>query len=162
MAQSAALGPSEPFHPNNDNGYPWFRPNELASTLRRVVIEQNGNTIHSSQTVLLVMELRADLEDRHRFQNTNCEPEHVTQNIAETLHLSLDFLKSITDLDGDFGRLVLPCLDLENRITYEMDTLELGDPEAVSTTKRLRRFQLERMHQLRVRWAGPPSDGERI
>ena len=159
MAQSAAVGP---FHPNDDDGYPQFHPRELASTLRRVVIEQNGNTNPSSQTVLLVMELRADLEDWHRFQNTNCEPEHVTQNIAETLHLSLDFLKSITDLDGDFGRLVLPCLDLENRITYEMDTLELGDPEAVSTTKRLRRFQLERMHQLRERWAGPPSDGERI
>ena len=115
MAHSAVLEPSGPFHPNDDDGYPRFHPHELASTLRRVVIEQNGNTNPSSQTVLLVMELRADLEDRHRFQNTNCEPEHVTQNIAETLHLSLDFLKSITDLDGDFGRLVLPCLDLENR-----------------------------------------------
>ena len=44
------------------------------------------------------------------------------------------------------------CLDLANRITYEMDTSELGDPEAVSTIKRLRRFQSERMHQLRERW----------
>jgi hypothetical protein len=63
------------------------------------------------------MELRADLEDRHRFQNTNRGPEHVTQDIAEAMHLSLDFLQSITDLDGDFERLVLPCLDLANRIT---------------------------------------------
>ena len=39
-----------------------------------------------------------------------------------------------------------------SRITYEMDTSELGDPEAVSTIKRLRRFQSERMHQLRERW----------
>ena len=53
-------------------------PQELASTLRRVVVAQNGNTSPSSQTVLLVMELRADLEDRHRFHNTNREPEHVT------------------------------------------------------------------------------------
>ena len=68
------------------------------------------------------------------------------------MHLSLDFLQSITDLDGDFERLILPCLDLANRITYEMDTSELGDPEAISTIKRLRRFQSERMHQLRERW----------
>ena len=50
MAQSAAVGP---FHPNDDDGYPQFHPRELASTLRRVVIEQNGNTNPSSQTVLL-------------------------------------------------------------------------------------------------------------
>ena len=138
MAQSTELGPSEPFHPHDDNGYPWFHPHELASTLRRVVIGQNGNTNPSLQTVLLVIELRADLEDRNHFQNTNREPEHVTQNIAEALHFSLDFLQSITNLDGDFERLVLPCLDLANRITYEMDTSELGDPEAVSMIKRLR------------------------
>ena len=92
------------------------------------------------------MELRADLEDRHRFQNTNREPDHVTQDIAEAMHLSLDFLQSITDLDGDLKRLVLPCLDLASRIMYEMDTSKLGDPEAVSTIKRLRRFQSIRMH----------------
>ena len=68
------------------------------------------------------------------------------------MHLSLDFLQSITDLVGDFERLVLPCLDLANLITYEMDTSKLGDPEAVSTIKRLRRFQSEWMHQLRERW----------
>ena len=96
------------------------------------------------------MELRSDLEDRHRFQ-TNREPEHVTQDIAEAMQLSLDFLQSITDLDGDFERLVLPCLDLTNCITYEMDTSELGHPEAVSTIKRLCHFQSERMHQLRER-----------
>ena len=73
------------------------------------------------------------------------------------MHLSLDFLQSITDLDGDFERLVLPCLDLANRITYEMDTSELGDSEAVLTLKQLRRFQSERMHQLRKRL---PSDGK--
>ena len=125
MAQSA-LGSSEPFHPDDDDSYPRFHPQGLASTLRRVVIAQNGNTNPSSQTVLLVMELRSDLEDWHRFQ-TNREPEHVTQDIAEAMHLSLDFLQSITDLDGDFERLVLPCLDLANRITYEMDNSELGD-----------------------------------
>ena len=129
MAQSAALGPSEPFHQNDGDGHPRFHPHELASTLWRVVIEQNGNTNPLSQTVLLVIELRADLEDRHRFQNTNREPEHVTPDIAKAMHLSLDFLQSITDLDGDFERLVLPCLDLANRIRYEMDTSELGDPE---------------------------------
>ena len=97
------------------------------------------------------MELRSDLEDRHRFQ-TSREPEHITQDIAEAMHLSLDFIQSITDLDGDFERLVLPCLDLANRITYEMDTSKMGDPEAISTIKRLRRFQSVRMHQLRDRW----------
>ena len=127
MAQSA-LGSSEPFHPNDDNRYPRFHPQGLASTLRRVVIAQNGNTNPSSQTVLLVMELRSDLEDLHRFQISR-EPEHITQDIAEAMHLSLDFLQSITDLVGDFERLVLPCLDLANRIRYEMDTSELGDPE---------------------------------
>ena len=97
------------------------------------------------------MELRSDLEDRHRFQ-TNRKPEHVTQDIAEAMHLSLDFLQSITELDGDFERLVLPCLDLANRITYEMDNSKLGGPEAVSTIKGLRRFQSVWMHQLRERW----------
>ena len=33
-----------------------------------------------------------------------------------------------------------------------MDTSKLGDPEAVSTIKRLRRFQSVRMHQLCERW----------
>ena len=89
------------------------------------------------------MELHADLEDSNR------EHEHVTQDIAKAMHLSFDFLQSITDLIGNFERLVLPCLDLANRITYEMDTSERGDPEAVSTIKRLRCFQSERMHQLR-------------
>ena len=91
------------------------------------------------------MELHADLEDSNR------EHEHVTQDIAKAMHLSFDFLQSVTDLIGNFERLVLPCLDLANRITYEMDTSERGDPEAVSTIKRLRCFQSERMHQLRER-----------
>ena len=90
------------------------------------------------------MELRADLEDRHCFHDTRHEPEDVTRDIAEAMHLSLDFLQSMTDLDGAFERLVIPCLDL--------DTSKLGDPEAVSTIKRLRQFQSKRMHQLRERW----------
>ena len=133
MAQSA-LGSSEPFHNYDDDRYPRFHPQGLASTLRRVFIAHNGNTNPSLQTVLLVMELRSDLEDRHRFQ-TNREPEHVTQDIAEAMQLSMDFLQSITDLDRDFERLVLPCLDLASRIMYKMDTSKLGDPEAVSTIK---------------------------
>ena len=98
------------------------------------------------------MELRADLEDRHRFQDTRQEPEDVTRDIAKAMHLSLDFLQSMKDLNGAFERLVIPCLDLANPITYLMDTSELGNPEAVSTIKRLRQFQSERMHQLCERW----------
>ena len=152
VAQSAVLKSSGPFHPNDDNGYPRIHPHELASTLRCVVIKQNGNTNPSPHTILLVMELRADLEDGHHFHDTRHEPEDVTRDIAKAMHLSLDFLQSMTDLDGAFEWLVIPCLDLANRITYMMDTSELGDPEAVSTIKRLRQFQSERMHQLRERW----------
>ena len=152
MAQSAVLEPSGPFHPNDYNGYPRIHPHELASTLQRVVIEQNGITNPSPHTILLVMELRADLQDRHRFHDPRHEPKDVTHDIAEAMHLSLDFLQSMTDLDGAFERLVIPCLDLANRIIYVMDTSELGDPEAVSTIKRLRQFQSERMHQLCERW----------
>ena len=98
------------------------------------------------------MELSADLDDQHRFHDTRHELQNVTQDIDEAMHLLLDFLQSITDLDGAFEQLVIPCLDLANRITHVMDTSELGDPEAVFTIKRLRQFQSERMHHLREQW----------
>ena len=50
MVQSAVLEPSGPPHPNN--GYPQDQPQELASTLRHVVIEHDSNTNPSHRAVL--------------------------------------------------------------------------------------------------------------
>ena len=83
MAQSAVLQPPGPFHLSGGggNGYRQARPQYLASVLRHVVVDQNGNNNPSHHTVLL-----------------------------------------------------------------------LGDPDAVSTIKQLRKLQSVEMHDLRERW----------
>ena len=98
------------------------------------------------------MELRADLDNRHCFADTHHEPQNVTWDIDEAMHLLMDFLQSMTDLDGAFELSVTPCLDLARRITHVTDTSELGDPDAVSTIKRLRKYQSKRLHHLREGW----------
>ena len=83
------------------------------------------------------MELRADLDNRHCFADTH-----------QAMHLLMDFLQSMTDLDGAFELSVTTCLDLARRITHVTDTSELGDPDAVSTIKQLRKLQSVEMHPL--------------
>ena len=61
MAQSALLELSGLPHPND--GYPQDQPQEIASILRRVVAEQDGNKNPTHHAVLFLMELREDLEN---------------------------------------------------------------------------------------------------
>ena len=98
MVQSAVLEPSGPPHPND--GYPQDQPQELASILRHVVMEHDGNTNPSHRAVLFLMELRADLDNRHFFVDVHHESKVVTRDIDEAMHMSKEFLQSITDLDG--------------------------------------------------------------
>ena len=94
MARPAGFEPPRPFHLNVDDGYPQTRSQDLASVLRHVVIDQNGNDNPSHHTVLLLMELRANLENRH-YSPDACqepEPESVIWDIDEAMHLSMDFL----------------------------------------------------------------------
>ena len=44
------------------------------------------------------MELRANLENRHCFPDACQEPDSVTWDINEAMHLSMDFLQSMTDI----------------------------------------------------------------
>ena len=67
MARLTVLEPPGHFHLNVGDGYPQARSQDLASVLRHVVIDQNGNDNPSDHTVLLLMELRANLENRHYF-----------------------------------------------------------------------------------------------
>ena len=147
MAQSAALEPSGLPHPND--GYP---QDQLASILRGVIMEQDGNTNPSHHAVLFLMELRADLDNRHFFVDVRHEPEYVTRDIDEAMHLSKEFLQSITDLDGAFALTVQPCLDLARRIRHVTETYDVGDSDAVATIKRLRKYQSKRLHHLQGRW----------
>ena len=58
-------------------------------------MEQDGNTNPSHHAVLFLMELRADLDNRHFFVDVRHEPEYVTRDIDEAMHLSKEFLQSI-------------------------------------------------------------------
>ena len=102
--------------------------------------------------VLFLMELRADLDNWHFFIDVRHEPENVTRDIDEAMHLSKEFLQSITDLDGAFELTVQPCLDLTGRIRLVTETYEVGDSDAVSTIKWLRKYQSKRLHHLQGRW----------
>ena len=75
MAQSTDFEPPTPFFLNIAGGHPQTRSQDLASILKDVVIDQNGNDNPSHHTVLLLMELRANLENRHDFPNACQEPE---------------------------------------------------------------------------------------
>ena len=79
---------------------PQDQPQELASILRHVVMEHDGNTNPSHRAVLFLMELRADLDNRHFFLDVHHEFKVVTRDIDEAMHMSKEFLQSITDLDG--------------------------------------------------------------
>ena len=68
------------------------------------------------------------------------------------MHLSTDFLQSMIDLNGKFKPLVTSCLDLAEQIIHVTNTSELGNPDAVSTIKQLRKLQSVEMHDLRERW----------
>ena len=154
MAQPAVFEPPGPFHLNINDGYPQTRSQDLASILCHVVIDQNGNDNPSHHTVLLLMELRANLENRH-YSPDACwepEPESVIWDIDEAMHLSMDFLQSMTDLNGNFRPLVTSCLHLARQIIHEVDTSEMGDPDAVAIIKQLRKIQSEDMYHLRERW----------
>ena len=154
MAQSKVFEPPGPFHLSGGggDGYPQGRTQDLASVLRHVVVDQNGNNNPSHHTVLLLMELRANLENRHYLPNACQEPESVIWDINEAMHLSTDFLQSMIDLNGKFKPLVTSCLDLAEQIIHVTNTSELGDPDAVSTIKQLRKLQSVEMHDLRERW----------
>ena len=118
MARPAVFEPPGPFHLNVGDGYPRTRSQDLASVLRHVVIDQNGNDNPSHHTVLLLMELRANLENR-QYSPDACqepEPESVIWDIDEAMHLSMDFLQTMTDLNGNFRPLVTSCLDLATQI----------------------------------------------
>ena len=57
MAQLADFEPPGPFFLNIADGHPQTRSQDLASILKDVVIDQNGNDNPSHHTVLLLMEL---------------------------------------------------------------------------------------------------------
>ena len=116
MAQSAVLEPSGPPHLND--GYPQDQTQELTSILRRFVMEHDGNTNPSHRAVLFLMELRADLDNRHFFVDVRHESKVVTQ----AMHLSKEFLQTITDLDGAFALTVKPCFDLGRCIRQIAET----------------------------------------
>ena len=63
MAQSALLEPSWLPHPND--GYLQDQPQELASILRHVVAEQDGNTNPTHHAILFLMELCADMGGKY-------------------------------------------------------------------------------------------------
>ena len=92
MARPAGFEPPGPLYLNVNDGSPQTRSQDLASVLRHVVIDQNGNDNPSHHTVLLIMELRTNLESRHHSPDTCQEPESVTWDIDEAMHLSMDFL----------------------------------------------------------------------
>ena len=152
MARPPGFKPPGPLHLNVDGGSPQTRSQDLASVLRHVVIDQNGNDNPSHHTVLLLMELRANLENRHYSPDACQEPESVTWDINEAMHLSMDFLQTMTDLNGNFRPLVTSCLDLATQIIHAVDTSELGDLDAVAIIKQLRKMQSEDMYHLRERW----------
>ena len=154
MAQSADFEPPTPYFLNIAGGHPQTRSQDLASILKDVVIDQNGNDNPSHHTVLLLMELRANLENRHDSPDACQEPESESAiwAINEAMHLSLEFLQSMTDLNGNFRPLVTSCLDLAAQIIHAVDTSEMGDPDAVTLIKQLRKLQVVDMHHLRERW----------
>ena len=57
MAQSTVLEPTGP--PHSDDESPFVEYQTTAAILKRVVAEQNGNTIPTGPTVLELLELRA-------------------------------------------------------------------------------------------------------
>ena len=75
MAQMAVFEPPGPFYMNIADGHPQKRSQDLASVLKHVVIDQDGNDNPSHHTVLLLMELRANLENRHDSPDACQEPE---------------------------------------------------------------------------------------
>ena len=154
MAQMAGFEPPGPFHLNIADGHPQTRSQDLASVLKHVIIDQDGNDNPSHHTVLLLMELRANLENRHDSPDACQEPESdsVIWAIDEAMHLSLQFLQKMTDLNGNFKPLVTSCLHLATLIIHTVDTSELGDPDAVAIIKQLRKKQTTDMHRLRERW----------
>ena len=154
MAQSAVFEPPGPFHLNVDDGHPHTRSQDLASVLKHVVTDQNGNDNPSHHTVLLLMELRANLENRHDSPDACQEPESESAiwAVDEAMHLSLEFLQSMTDLNGNFRPLVTSCLDLAAQIIHAVDTSEMGDPDAVTLIKQLRKLQTVDMYHIRERW----------
>jgi len=150
----AGFEPPGPFYLNIADGHPQTRSQDLASILKDVVIDQNGNDNPSHHTVLLLMELRANIENRHDFPNACQEPEHdsVIWAIDEAMHLSLQFLQRMTDLNGNFKPLVTSSLHLAKLILHTVDTSELGNPDAVAIIKQLRKKQTTDMYRLRERW----------
>ena len=111
MARPAGFEPPGPLYLNVNDGSPQTRSQDLASVLRHVVIDQNGNDNPSHHTVLLLMEVRANLVNRHDSPDACQEPESdsVIWDIDEAMHLSLQFLQSMTDLNGNFRPLVTSC-----------------------------------------------------
>ena len=128
IAQTAGFEPPGPFYLNIANGHPQTRSQDLASVLKHVVIDQDGNDNPSHHTVLLLMELRANLENRHDSPDACQEPksDSVIWAIDEAMHLSLQFLQSMTDLNGNFKPLVTSCLHLATLIIHTVGRSRCG------------------------------------
>ena len=107
----------------------------MASILRRVVAEQDGDTNPTHRAVLFLMELRADLDNRYFFIDIRHESRATTRDIDDAMHLSEEFLQNITDLDGAFALTVQPCLELARRIRHLADTSAGGKSDGVAKIK---------------------------
>ena len=128
MAQSALLKPSG--LPLPSDGYP--QDQEVASILRHVVAEQDGNTNPTHHAILL----RADLENRHFFVDIRQESKTTTRDIDDVMHLSKDFLQTITNLDWAFALTVQPCLELARRMRQIAEKSAVRDYDEDAKIKR--------------------------
>lgn len=126
--------------------------------------EHNSSTNRSPtnptrHAVIFLMQLRADLENRHLSAYVRSKPISTTQNIEAAMFLSENFLKNITNTDGRFQRVVphclcvvLLCMETAEHMRNLADTSTSGDPKGITQLRKLRDFQLKWMRRLQRRW----------
>ena len=117
---------------------------ETASILQHVVAEHNGNTNRTHHTVLFLMELRVDLENRYFFVDIRHEAMATTGEIEDAMFLSEDFLQNITDINGAFQKAIQPCLESAERMRNLAKTSASGDPNSIAKLRKLRVSQHKR------------------